>query len=293
MVVVSGFLPVPLPMMIPFMGAQSLVIGKMFGEGFQYGKRKISAMPNEEFNKLTFQDMMSNARSEMQASIPTMQAALADMQPLVETVVHEFFDYIKQIAAMLPEESRRLTGGGELLTGSTGAQGTGTLNLTQAERDYLVSQSEGKSGDLLGDILVKLGLDRFGNQPAEAHQTGTTLSFPSTVSGLTVAQAQQRARDRQKAFEKERDRLRNISVPGRIALSKTVQPVPQLGRGRVGKKKAGQSQIFARTSMIRAIALNTKLLKAGGVSGKTLAVYAKRIRNTQQQLVNLLARYTF
>ncbi len=73
---VSGFLPVPLPMMIPFMGAQSLVIGKMFGEGFQYGKRKISAMPNEEFNKLTFEDMMSNARDEMKASIPTMQAAL-------------------------------------------------------------------------------------------------------------------------------------------------------------------------------------------------------------------------
>ncbi len=57
---VSGFLPVPLPMMIPFMGAQSLVIGKMFGVGFQYGKRKISAMSNEEFNKLTFQDTSCN-----------------------------------------------------------------------------------------------------------------------------------------------------------------------------------------------------------------------------------------
>ncbi len=94
---VSGFLPVPLPMMIPFMGAQSLVIGKMFGEGFQYGKRKISAMSNEEFNKLTFEDMMSNARTELKASIPTMQAALQDMQPMVETVVREFFNYITLI----------------------------------------------------------------------------------------------------------------------------------------------------------------------------------------------------
>ncbi len=91
---VSGFLPVPLPMMIPFMGAQSLVIGKMFGEGFQYGKRKISAMSNDEFNKLTFEDMMSNARTELKASIPTINASLQDMDEMVEVVVNEFLKYI-------------------------------------------------------------------------------------------------------------------------------------------------------------------------------------------------------
>ncbi len=91
---VSGFLPVPLPMMIPFMGAQSLVIGKMFGEGFQYGKRKISAMSNEEFNKLTFEDMMSNARTELKASIPTINASLQDMDEMVVVVVNEFLKYL-------------------------------------------------------------------------------------------------------------------------------------------------------------------------------------------------------
>ncbi len=282
MVVVSGFLPVPLPMMIPFMGAQSLVIGKMFGEGFQYGKRKISAMPNEEFNKLTFQDMMSNARTEMQASIPTMQAALQDMQPLVETVVHEFFDYIKQIAAMLPEESRQLTGGGQLF-------GKGITNLSKEERDYLVSQSQ-KSGDLLGDILEKLGLDRFG-QSAEAHETGATLSFPSTVKGLTVREAQAQAIATQKAFVKEQERLRRLSVPGRIALSKTEQPVPQLGRGRVGKQKAGRSQIAERRNLISLIVAQTKRLKRAGPG---LAIQlTNSIRVKQQSLVNLLARYRF
>ncbi len=100
---ISGFLPVPLPMMIPFMGAQSLVIGKMFGEGFQYGKRKISAMPNEEFNKLTFEDMMSNAREELKASIPTMQQALMDMTPMVDTVIREFLKYINEVSKTLQE----------------------------------------------------------------------------------------------------------------------------------------------------------------------------------------------
>ncbi len=106
---VSGFLPVPLPMMIPFMGAQSLVIGKMFGEGFQYGKRKISAMPNEEFNALTFQSMMSNARDEMQASILTMQQAMRDMQPMVETIIHEFTDYLSKVITAAPEQVSQIS----------------------------------------------------------------------------------------------------------------------------------------------------------------------------------------
>ncbi len=90
-------------MMIPFMGAQSLVIGKMFGEGFQYGKRKISAMPNEEFNKLTFENMMSNAREEIKASVPTMAAAMQDMKPLVDVVVREFLQYINEVSKTLQE----------------------------------------------------------------------------------------------------------------------------------------------------------------------------------------------
>ncbi len=292
MVVVSGFLPVPLPMMIPFMGAQSLVIGKMFGEGFQYGKRKISAMPNEEFNKLTFQDMMSNARSEMQASIPTMQAALHDMQPLVETVIQEFFAYIKQIAAMLPEQARQLTGGGDLLAGSTGPTGTKTLNLTQAEKDYLVSQSEGRSGDLLGDILEKLGLDRFGQSAGGVDQQTTTLSFPSTIAGLTVGQAQQRAIDKQIAFDKAKEKARQLSVPGRLALSKTPQPVPQIRAGKT-KAAAGQSQKLERVRLIRAIASTAKIIKQVGAGGQNEQIFIKRLRSQQQRLVNLLARYRF
>ncbi len=85
------------------MGAQSLVIGKMFGEGFQYGKRKISAMPNEEFNKLTFEKMMSNAREEIKASIPTMAQAMQDMKPLVDVIIREFLQYINEISKTLQD----------------------------------------------------------------------------------------------------------------------------------------------------------------------------------------------
>jgi len=52
------------------------------------------------------EDLMSNARTELKASIPTMQAALQDMTPMVETVVRLFFDYVTVV-------SKVLTGTGE------------------------------------------------------------------------------------------------------------------------------------------------------------------------------------
>ncbi len=97
MPILSGFLPIPLAMMIPFMGAQSLVLGKAFGEGFQYGKRKISAMTNEEFNKLTPSDIAANSRKELQQMIPEMKASITDMRDFQSFIVHELIETAKQL----------------------------------------------------------------------------------------------------------------------------------------------------------------------------------------------------
>jgi len=95
--VIGGFLPIPLAMMIPFMGAQSLVIGKQFGEGFQYGKRKISAMTNEEFNKLTPMELAKNSAKELSSMIPSMQASIADMRDFQSFIVKELIATIAQL----------------------------------------------------------------------------------------------------------------------------------------------------------------------------------------------------
>ncbi len=97
MPILSGFLPIPLAMMIPFMGAQSLVLGKAFGEGFQYGKRKISALTNEEFNKLTPSDIAANSRKELQDMIPEMKASISDMRDFQSFIVHELIATARQL----------------------------------------------------------------------------------------------------------------------------------------------------------------------------------------------------
>ncbi len=99
-------------MMIPFMGAQSLVLGKAFGEGFQYGKRRISALPNEEFNKLTPSDIAVNSRKELSEMIPSLQASIGDMRQFQTFIVKELIETVKQLP-------------GDVFSGVTG-QGKGT-----------------------------------------------------------------------------------------------------------------------------------------------------------------------
>ncbi len=112
MPILSGFLPIPLAMMIPFMGAQSLVLGKAFGEGFQYGKRKISALSNEEFNRLTPSDIANNSRKELHEMIPSLKASITDMREFQTFIVHELIETVKQLPS-------------DVFSGATG-QGRGT-----------------------------------------------------------------------------------------------------------------------------------------------------------------------
>ncbi len=84
-------------MMIPFMGAQSLVIGKQFGEGFQYGKRKISAMSNEEFNKVTPAKLAQNNAEELKEMIPEMKSSITDMRSFQSFIVNELIATAKQL----------------------------------------------------------------------------------------------------------------------------------------------------------------------------------------------------
>ncbi len=95
---IGFFMPLPLAMMIPFMGIQSSVMAKQFGENFQYGKRRISAMSNEEFNKLTPKILQENANAELKAMIPSMEASISEMRQFQTFLIGEF---IRMIGDML------------------------------------------------------------------------------------------------------------------------------------------------------------------------------------------------
>jgi len=267
---VSGFLPVPLPMMIPFMGAQSLVIGKMFGEGFQYGKRKISAMPNEEFNALTFEKMMSNARDEMQASIPTMIQAMQDMKPMVAAVIHEFTNYLKLVIEAAPEE---VGGVIDVAAHAIAPHGTNIhtdeQNIFESIAEQFPHIHEAGATDLVG-AKIKIPLQSFEDTEAKR---------------IEIQRLQTLKNDRLKAMLDVKRKRLALKVP----LPSAILPVRKF------KQAAGQSQRLELKKLRDQIVSFTKLIKLFNKNqqfNKSQNI-TKRLKVTRQNLANLLNRYRF
>ncbi len=146
MPLLSGFLPIPLAMMIPFMGAQSLIIGKQFGEGFQYGKRKISAMTNEEFNKLTPQKIAHDSAKELNEMIPEMKASITDMRHFQSFIVNELIATAKQLPQDIfgeGTEGRGVVEGQFGLRGALGISDEGFIKDAQKFYQQQISQETG------------------------------------------------------------------------------------------------------------------------------------------------------
>ncbi len=105
---ISGFTAVPNPQMLAFMGAQSFIMMFQAGEGWQYGKRRISAMSNEDFNKLTPLRLLQNQAANLRSSISTIEKSMNDMTPMIGTIVAQYGDFITAIIARLPQVSQQV-----------------------------------------------------------------------------------------------------------------------------------------------------------------------------------------
>ncbi len=88
------------------MAGQSLMMGDAFGKGFQYGKRKISSMSNEEFNALTPDDLARAIVTDYTAIIQQMKPAFEDSRAFQSLILQELGEIIKTI----PSEIRKFFG---------------------------------------------------------------------------------------------------------------------------------------------------------------------------------------
>ncbi len=80
---IGFFMPLPLPIMIPFMMWQSAAIAAGFGTYFQFAKRKVSAMSNEEFNKSNPHDLVNQMYQDIVASIPSSFDKVNGLTPVI------------------------------------------------------------------------------------------------------------------------------------------------------------------------------------------------------------------
>ncbi len=84
-------------MMMPFMAGQSMLMGDAFGKSYQYGKRKISAMSNEEFNKLTPEMLGKQIVTDYAAIIPSLEEAVRASTAFQSMIIQEMGVILKNI----------------------------------------------------------------------------------------------------------------------------------------------------------------------------------------------------
>ncbi len=85
-------MPIPLAMMLPFMAAQSMLMGDAFGRSFQYGKRKISAMSNEDFNAYDEKSLISDMTKTYEAILPSIKEQIDQSKDLQAFIIASLLD---------------------------------------------------------------------------------------------------------------------------------------------------------------------------------------------------------
>ncbi len=143
---IGFFAPFPLALMIPFMAGQSLAMGEAFGKGFQYGKRKISSMNNEEFNALNFKQLSESIATDYKVMIPSMKKSLEASDELQRAV----FDALGKIILTLPDAVAGMFSDSTNRAGLTPAAEDSVTTTAFSEIPSTITQVRAGSG--LGDI---------------------------------------------------------------------------------------------------------------------------------------------
>ncbi len=91
------------------MAAQSAAMAQAFGTYFQYGKRKISSMSNEEFNKLTPQIMHEGLTADIRQMIPSLAKSMHTYDSsMTPQIIKEFAEIAK---SAISESTTQVVGG--------------------------------------------------------------------------------------------------------------------------------------------------------------------------------------
>ncbi len=273
------------------MPIQSYLMMYFAGAGWQIGKRKISAIPNEEFNKMSANDLLQGFTADLRGSIPTLESSLKDISPLISVLIEQYGDFARTLLTEVPVVSKDVLFGDQGIFSPTQ---TGNKALIDDINKALGGNPTQAQFLAYAKILLQREADKQALLLAGSQQasfTPPTGLGPSTISGLTVGQAQAQAIEKQRQFELAE--AKRISDFNKLKSQVGTPPIaPQVPKDFKFKAKAGQSQIMERLRLIKLIAQlgkDSKFLDAEPARKHAF----NRMLFEQQQLVNLLARYNF
>ncbi len=283
----SAFTAVPNPQMLAFMGAQSFIMMYQAGEGWQFGKRKQSAMSNEEFNKQTPLSVMLRQQMELGKAIPSIADSMNSMTPLVGDIVKQYGDFIKQIISVTPQVAQNVF---QSLVNPPGAVIPPLFGKELEQLSAGMTQSQMLA---YAKYIIAKEAGKWKTPPPELN---LDIHKPSTVPGYSVLEAQKRAKDKQIAWEKAQDKLRRdrYEMLKKLPKQKQILPIIPLSEQVAKiKRKPSTSIRMERIRLIRQIAILAKNIKNAWKSTdkKKLAHWNKLMREKQQELTSIIARF--
>ncbi len=271
---ISGFTAIPNPQMLAFMPIQSYLMMYFAGSGWQYGKRKISAMSNEQFNKLTPGDLLEQHSIELKNMLPTLNKSLRDVTPLVGVLIEQYGAFIREaIKAVGPAI--------EALLKPASAQDIYNSQFGLTDVRYTPDQDRliGTPGQKELDDKIKALVEEHLKYTPGGQTTlgpGYAVTHPKPIITPKLSPI-----DFEKTFGKQ-----------------DKDPIVHEKPGGRRQRPAGQSQFMERFRLIQFIAKKAKEMRLM-TSGRTASARAK-IKNLRRQwndakgaLHALLLRYEF
>ncbi len=294
---ISGFTAIPNPQMLAFMPIQSYLMMYFAGSAWQFGKRKISAKSNEEFNKLTMKTLLEEHTMELKSVIPTLEKSLDDVTPLVAILIEQYGDFIKAALAAVPQAVANIFGGGDV--SSTGGREVVAIHPT-------AGAPKGTQFGFLGYAEQQLMQQYILDQQSRAGSEQNIKTHAQALHDTNVRTKEHSVlyKGRYMHLEewkeiKAKERILQLQQAKRTGFG--VLPSAQLSfaeRNRTSdrKRKAGQSQSIERgklVKLIQALGVEAKYWFQRNPSGPQFKDRDSRLKIAQQRLVTLLARYQF
>ncbi len=278
---ISGFTAIPNPQMLAFMPIQSYLMMYFAGAGWQIGKRKVSAIPNDKFNPMSAKELLEGFTADLKDSIPVLEKSLQDITPLIRILIEQYGDFIKEAIAAMPQALLNIIGGGQGEFSDVTGQGrkTGLGPPTTASFLHFFKQ-------LSDATKVKLPPDFLG-QEEQTHEQRVALDKIREQSAL------------RQIANLEAKRAAEVRLQSR-QLPPAIQP-----RGGVTQRPAGQSQRLERDKLIKDIRNFTVSIKTNEqarfrATGQNIQQLKSHIQllykimnGHKQKLADLENRYSF
>ncbi len=265
---ISGFTAIPNPQMLAFMPIQSYLMMYFAGAGWQIGKRKISAIPNDQFNKMSANDLLEGFTADLRGSIPTLERSLNDITPLISTLMKQFGDFIKEAINVVPEVAQSVFGG---LVNPKGAL---VPPLFGPELEKLVTGNASQAQFLAyAKILLQQEADRLKIQRDEVSKS-KLFNPPFQLS-------------KQPVFQGPEINSRTGETNPFVIEIKSLPPPKSHIKSRPRSNVSLQSLKLHRRSLENVIRDMSQRIQ-DDPTGQITSVYRKRLKNAKQQLSDFL-----